>query len=119
PVFVAAHLDLLAADAALSFDGGFDAGDTPRINLGSSGLLFVQLRARGGSKDLHSARARLVPNPAWKLVWALASLKGPDGRVKIDGFYDAIRPPSPLERQLLERAGWDDEAQKRDLGVDE
>ena len=119
PAFVAAHKELLAADAALSFDGGFGAGDVPRINLGSSGLLFVQLRARGGSKDLHSARARLVPNPAWKLVWALASIKGPDGRVKIDGFYDAVRSPTPLERQLLEQAGWNDEAQRRDLGVEE
>lgn len=119
PAFVDGHKDLLAADAALSFDGGFDAGDTPRINLGSSGLLFIQMRARGGSKDLHSARARLVPNPAWKLVWALASMKQPDGRITIDGFYDAIRPPSTLERQLLEQAGWDDEAHKQDLGVDE
>ena len=119
PGFVNSNLDLLAADAALSFDGGFDAGDRPRINLGSSGLLFVQMRATGGSKDLHSARARLVPNPAWKLVWALASMKGPDGRILIDGFYDAIRRPSDLERGLLEQAGWNDDAQKKDLGVDQ
>ncbi len=119
PGFVEKHLDTLKADASLSFDGGFDAGDVPRINLGSSGLLFIQMRAKGGTKDLHSARARLVPNPAWKLVWALASMKGPDGRILIDGFYDDIRPPSALERQLLEQSGWNDEAQKRDLGVDE
>ncbi len=119
PGFVNSNLDMLRADAALSFDGGFDAGDTPRINLGSSGLLFIQMRARGGSKDLHSARARLVPNPAWKLVWALASMKTSDGKITIDGFYDAIRPPSAAERDLLEKSGWNDEAQKRDLGVDE
>ncbi len=118
PGFVHDNLKLLAADAALSFDGGFDAGDLPRINLGSSGLLFIQMRATGGSKDLHSARARLVPNPAWKLVWALASMKDPNGRILIDGFYDAIRPPSAIERGLLEESGWDDEAQKSDLGVD-
>lgn len=119
PAFVDQNLDLLRADAALSFDGGFDAGNVPRIGLGSSGLLYIRLYARGGTKDLHSARARLVPNPAWKLVWALASMKGPDNRITIDGFYDAVRPPTPLERELLERAGWDDEAQKRDLGVEE
>lgn len=119
PAFVEQHRDLLRADAALSFDGGFEAGDLPRINLGSSGLLTVQLRARGGRKDLHSARARLVPNPAWKLVWALASLKSRDGRIAIDGFYDAIRPPSAAERRLLEESGWDDAAQQENLGVDE
>ncbi|HVX28862.1 MAG TPA: M20/M25/M40 family metallo-hydrolase, partial [Nitrolancea sp.] len=49
----------------------------------------------------------------------LASMKAPDGKILIDGFYDDIRPPTDLERGLLEKANWDDEAQKRDLGVDE
>jgi acetylornithine deacetylase/succinyl-diaminopimelate desuccinylase-like protein len=117
PAFVAGHTDLLAADAALSFDGGFAAGDRPQIGFGSSGLLYVEIRARGGSKDLHSARARLVENPAWRLVWALAGLKGPDERVTLPGFYDPIRPPSALERAALEQTGWDDAAQMQELGV--
>ena len=119
PAFVDANRDLLQADAALSFDGGFDAGNVPRINLGTSGLLFVQLKARGGQNDLHSARARLVPNPAWKLVWALSSMKDKDSNILIDGFYDDVRLPTPRERELLEQAGWDDEEQKRSLGTDE
>ncbi len=119
PGFVDSHRDLLMADAALSFDGGFDAGNIPRINLGSSGLLFVSLRAKGGEHDLHSARARLVPNPAWKLVWALNTMKDPDSNVLIEGFYDNVRPPTARERELLEQAGWDDDEQKRSLGTDE
>lgn len=119
PGFLEANRDTLQADAMLGFDGGFGAGDRPRIHLGSSGLLTCQLRARGGEKDLHSARARLVPNPAWKLVWALASMKGPDNRVLIEGFYDDVRPVSEAERALLEEANFDDEATKADLGVDE
>jgi acetylornithine deacetylase/succinyl-diaminopimelate desuccinylase-like protein len=118
PGFVEAQRDLLGADAILGFDGGFGAGDRPRVSLGNSGLLTCQLRARGGSKDLHSARARLVPNAAWKLVWALASMKGPDNRVMIEGFYDDVRPVSPRERELLEEAGFDDDAWHEDLGVD-
>lgn len=119
PAFFEANRELLRADAALSFDGGFDAGNVPRVNLGSSGLASVTLKARGGTKDLHSARARLVPNPAWKLVWALATMKAPDGTITIDGFYDDIRPPTETERKLLEDAVWDEEAQKEALGVDE
>jgi acetylornithine deacetylase/succinyl-diaminopimelate desuccinylase-like protein len=117
PAFVAAHTQLLAADAALSFDGGFEAGDRPQIGFGTSGLLFVELRAQGAAHDLHSARARLVENPAWRLVWALGALKGPDGRVNLPGFYDRIRPPSAVERAALERAGWDDATHKANLGV--
>ncbi|MGN6359026.1 MAG: M20/M25/M40 family metallo-hydrolase, partial [Thermomicrobiales bacterium] len=37
PAFVASHTDLLAADAALSFDGGFEASNRPQIGFGSSG----------------------------------------------------------------------------------
>jgi acetylornithine deacetylase/succinyl-diaminopimelate desuccinylase-like protein len=118
PAFVAAHKDLLAADAALSFDGGFQGGDRPQIGFGSSGLLYVEIRARGASKDLHSARARLVENPGWRLIWALSGLKGRDERVNLPGFYEAIRPITPLERATLEEAGWDDEAQHRELGID-
>jgi len=117
PAFVAAHTDLLAADAALSFDGGFAADDRPQISFGSSGLLYVEIRVRGASKDLHSARARLVENPAWRLVWALAGLKDADERVTLDGFYDPIRPSTPVERAALARTGWDDAAQRRELGV--
>jgi acetylornithine deacetylase/succinyl-diaminopimelate desuccinylase-like protein len=119
PAFVDANLELLRADAALSFDGGFAAGDKPRINFGSSGLYSVEIRVQGAEKDLHSARARLVQNPAWRLIWALNELKGPDGRINLPGFYDRIRPVGDAERAMLEADEWDDDAQKRDLGVTE
>src|SRR5690606_8981895 len=119
PAWVDENIELLRADAALSFDGGFGAGNIPQVGLGSSGLATVKLRAKGGERDLHSPRARLVPNPAWKLFWALATMKAPDGTITIDGFYDDIRPVTETERAILERTGFDDEAYKADLGVDE
>ncbi len=118
PGFVEAHREMLAADAMLGFDGGYRAGDKPHVSLGNSGLLTCQLRAMGGSKDLHSARARLVPNAAWKMVWALNSMKGPDGEVNIAGFYDDVRPVSERERELLNEAGFFDPDWHDDLGVD-
>lgn len=119
PGFVEQNRSLLTADYMLGFDGGFEAGDRPRVSLGNSGMLTCHLHAQGGTHDLHSARARLVPNPAWKLVWALNSMKGPDNRVRIEGFYDDVRPVSEAERAMLEEAGFDDAAFHEDLGVDE
>ena len=119
PAFVDAHRDLLRCDASLSFDGGFDASDRPMITFGSSGLLYVHLDATGATQDLHSARARLVPNPAWRLVWALGTLKHPDERIAIEGFYDDVLPPDPDERRLLEEYDWNSAAQQRALGVRE
>jgi len=119
PAFVAAHKELLAADAALSFDGGFGGENIPQISYGSSGLLFVEIKVQGAREDLHSARARLVQNPAWRLVWALGQLKGPDGRINLPGFYDPIRPVTARDREALAQTGWDDAVQQRALGTEE
>ena len=43
----------------------------------------------------------MLPSAAWRLLWALESLKGADERIRIAGFYDDGRPPSELDRQLL------------------
>ena len=119
PAFVSKRAHDLACDYALSFDGGFNASNRPSVTLGSSGLLFVELVTEGATHDLHSARARLVTAPAWRLVWALASLKGPDERIAIPGFYDGVVPPDASEKAMLAEAGWDDVAQRKALGVDE
>ena len=119
PAFVDEHLDMLAADAVLTFDAGFDATGQPFVWLGSCGILFVELRAVGSDKDLHSSRSRLVPNPVWDLVWALATLKGRDEKVLIEGFYDDVRARTDEERRLLKAFPWDDKAAQRDLGVGE
>src|SRR5688500_13325664 len=63
--------------------------------------------------DQHSSVATSVPNPAWRLVWALASLKGPDQRVLIPGFYDNVVPPTAEELAAFVRMP-DTEAQMRE-----
>jgi acetylornithine deacetylase/succinyl-diaminopimelate desuccinylase-like protein len=43
----------------------------------------------------------IFPNAAWRLTWALSTLKGPDERIRIPGHYDKVRPPSPRDRALM------------------
>jgi acetylornithine deacetylase/succinyl-diaminopimelate desuccinylase-like protein len=109
--------DRLRADAALSFDGGIDASGVPKIGLGTSGMLYVELTATGARKELHSAGARLYVNPAWRLVWALASIKGPDERILLEGFYDDVAPPSEQDRRLMAAMPWNDQRQLDDVGL--
>src|SRR5260370_9752057 len=117
PAFVDGWRDRLTADAALSFDGGIDASGVPKIGLGTSGMLYVELEVRGAKKELHSGGARLYLNPAWRLTWALASIKGPDERVLIDGFYDSIVAPTALDRELMAAMPWNDEHQLAEAGL--
>jgi acetylornithine deacetylase/succinyl-diaminopimelate desuccinylase-like protein len=117
PLFMDKFQDRLAADAALSFDGGIDASGVPKIGLGTSGMLYVELEVHGASKELHSAGARLYMNPAWRMTWALASIKAPDEQVQLDGFYDDIVPPTAEDRELMAAMPWDDQRQLREAGL--
>ncbi|HEC35192.1 MAG TPA: M20/M25/M40 family metallo-hydrolase [Anaerolineae bacterium] len=104
--FVEAHKEVLQSASGCVWEaGGKNARERYEIALGCKGLLYLELRARGAARDLHSALAATVISPAWRLLWALDSIKGPDGRIRIPGFYDDVRPPTPAQQQAL--ADWD------------
>lgn len=113
------HRKLLLADAVVTFDGNSAADGRPSIGFGGGGLLYVELEARTGQRDVHANRGGLVPNALWRLVWALASLKTPDERITIDGFDDQVVPLSEADRRLLDsHHDWNDEQERASLGVD-
>lgn len=101
--FVRDHRDLLAADACVWEFGGVDHREQPMQYLGLRGICYVELSVETASQDVHSGLGgSIFPNAAWRLVWALNTLKGPDERVRIPGFYDPVRPPSARDRELME-----------------
>jgi acetylornithine deacetylase/succinyl-diaminopimelate desuccinylase-like protein len=61
----------------------------------------------------------IFPNAAWRLVWALSTLKGQDERIRIPGFYDGIKPPSARDRELMEALPEVAEEYKSRYGVKE
>jgi acetylornithine deacetylase/succinyl-diaminopimelate desuccinylase-like protein len=79
----------------------------------------VELRAKGASRDVHSANAPLVPNPAWRLVWALNTLKNREDEVLIEGFYDNVERPSKDELRLLDDIPFKEQKLKETLGLEE
>jgi acetylornithine deacetylase/succinyl-diaminopimelate desuccinylase-like protein len=101
--FVERHKKLLAADGCIWEGGGVTWEGLPLITMGVKGLLYVQLEVQTISHDAHSSLGTVLPNAAWRLVWALSSIKGADERIMIDGFYDDVRPPTPEEMAALER----------------
>jgi len=119
--FIRQHADLLQADGCLWEAGGKDIQENPGLYMGAKGILYVELEARGANRDVHSSQATIVPNPAWRLVWALATLKDRHERILIEGFYDDVVEPTPEEIEHLRRiaAQRDDELRRRDLGLDQ
>ncbi len=97
--YVAAHRDRLACDYAVISDTSQFAPGIPAITYGLKGMAYFELIVHGAKSDLHSGMfGGTVANPLNALATILASLKGPDGRVQIDGFYDSVRPLETWER---------------------
>ncbi len=120
PRFVREHPDLVAADACIWESGYRDLQENVVLALGVKGICYVELEATGANRDAHSSVATIVPNPAWRLVWALATLKDRHERILIHGFYDDVLEPTEEEMAQLRRiaAQRDDDAQRRDYGLD-
>jgi acetylornithine deacetylase/succinyl-diaminopimelate desuccinylase-like protein len=117
--FVEEHQDLLAADGCVWEFGGVDDEGRPMMTLGLRGLLYVELRARTLSLDAHSGGAHNLPNAAWRLIRALATIKDEHEHILIPGFYDGLLPIGPEEQRLLQELPSNEEATRRIFGVRE
>jgi len=116
--WVAAHADRLRADAVVISDSEFFAPGVPSLTCGLRGLTYVQLTLRGAASDVHSGlHGGALRNPANALAALLAGLHDPRGRVTLEGFYDAIRPPADSERQAWAALPFDEAAYARSLGL--
>jgi len=100
--YVTENTDQLKAEACIWEFGGVDHRDHPMQYLGLRGICYVELSVETANQDVHSGLGgSIFPNAAWRLVWALSTLKGEDERILIPGFYDHIRPPSERDIELF------------------
>jgi acetylornithine deacetylase/succinyl-diaminopimelate desuccinylase-like protein len=100
--FVKDHQELLSGDVCVWEIGGVDHENTPIQMVGMRGICYVELRARTANQDVHSGTGgSIFPNAAWRLVWALNSLKDRDENILLPGFYDDVVPPTEREKELL------------------
>ena len=100
--FVRSHKEHLKADACIWEFGSVDHLETPLQYLGLRGICYVELSVETASTDIHSGLGgSIFPNAAWRLVWALESLKGPDEHIRLPGFYDPVQPPSKRDLELM------------------
>ena len=101
--FVEANQQLLSADACIWEFGGVDHRDVPMQYLGLRGICYVELTAVTADIDAHSGLGgSIFPNAAWRLTWALNSLKGPDEWIRLPGFYDPVIPPTAEDLEYMQ-----------------
>jgi acetylornithine deacetylase/succinyl-diaminopimelate desuccinylase-like protein len=108
----------LRADGCIWEGDGIDHGGRPELVFGAKGLAYVELNYTGLKEDQHSSLAVVVPSPVWHLVEALATLRSPDSKVLIEGFYDDVEPPTAQDEELLKTVPFDEAAEKERLGIE-
>ncbi|MGG0719031.1 M20/M25/M40 family metallo-hydrolase [Robertmurraya massiliosenegalensis] len=91
----------------------------PHVGLGVKGISYVELVCKGAKTDLHSSEAAIIENPAWRLVWALNTLKDQEENILIDYFYDDVAPLSERERTFIQSMYFDEEHTKELYGIKE
>ena len=110
--------DRLTADVAIISDTGFFEGNRPAITLSLRGLMYAQIDVVGTAVDLHSGSyGGAVQNPANALAQIIAALKGPDGRIRVPGFYDDVVPLSEADRAAFAALPFDEAAYQSHLGL--
>ena len=117
PKFIKDNKAELNADAVVCLDGGMDRSGRPAINLGVKGMLYLELWCRGSKADLHSAYAPIVPNPLWRLVHVLQTLRKPSGEIAIEGWCEDALPPTPEEMEILREIPFNEEELKEQFGI--
>ncbi len=117
---VAEHADLLRADMVYTSDGPVQDTAYPEICFGVRGMLYIELRATGPSRDVHSGHwGGVAPNPAWMLVDALRTMRNERGEITIDGFSDNVNAPTPAARAAMDALPFDTKEMLARVGLDE
>lgn len=118
-VFVKNNKERLKADVVLVSDTAMISLEHPSIETGLRGLSYLEIEVVGPNRDLHSGvYGGAVANPATILAQMIASLHDENNHITIPGFYDDVVELTEAERTALNKAPYDEEEYKKDLGVD-
>lgn len=109
PRYVDKYEKLFKADIGVWESGGRHENELPTVKLGYKGIAYFDFKVIGPNKDVHSGRAGLIPNPIWRLMEFLSSLRDKNGRILIEGFYDDVDLVEGEEENLLKNIPFNDE----------
>jgi acetylornithine deacetylase/succinyl-diaminopimelate desuccinylase-like protein len=112
------HAAELQADWCAWEGSSRDQLERLRIVCGVKGMLYVELHATGPNRDAHSGMGGVLPNPAWRLVMALSTLRDDKGNFVMDGLDELVDPPTEQDKRAVEALPFDDQKSRAIYGLD-
>jgi acetylornithine deacetylase/succinyl-diaminopimelate desuccinylase-like protein len=117
PAAVEKHRKALAADYLVILDGPMHVTNLPTMKFGARGIATVRLTTYGPRVPQHSGHyGNYAPNPAFRLMQLIGSMKDAEGRVIIPGFYDGVQI-TPEVKAVLEAVPDDEVAIRKAIGI--
>ncbi|MCS6817168.1 MAG: M20/M25/M40 family metallo-hydrolase [Blastocatellia bacterium] len=112
------YADRLKADAWVLCDGPVHQTRRQQVYFGARGIVDLELTVYGPVRPLHSGHyGNWAPNPAALLAHLLASMRDENGRIRIAGFYDDVRPLTESERRALAETPDIEASLREELGL--
>ena len=112
------HREKLDADLWLFCDGPVHQSRRQQVVFGVRGVMGLGITIYGPNRPLHSGHyGNWAPNPAARLTELLAGMRDGEGRILIEGFYDAVRELSGVDRAAIAEAPDIDAALREELDL--
>ncbi|MCE3260879.1 MAG: peptidase dimerization domain protein [Bacteroidetes bacterium] len=116
--WIVQNKERLKGDVILISDTSIIANDTPSIDAGLRGLAYMEVEVTGANRDLHSGvYGGGVANPINILCKIIASCHDENNHITIPGFYEDVLELTEKERSELNKAPFNIENFKKDLGI--
>ncbi|MBR4391183.1 MAG: dipeptidase [Bacteroidales bacterium] len=116
--WIVKYKNLVKADIILVSDTSMIASDVPSITTGLRGLAYWEIEVTGPQADLHSGLfGGAVANPLNTLCEMITCCLDENNHITIPHFYDDVVTCSRKERQLLNKAPYDEKEFKASVGV--
>jgi len=112
------NAERLKSDLWLIGDGPVHQSRRRMISFGARGVTGLEATVYGPLRALHDGHyGNWVPNPAARAAELVSSMREPDGRIRIPGFLDDVRPLTAAEKSAVAALPPVEETLLRQFGI--
>lgn len=94
-----------------------DPAENNVVTVGYKGCYYCELEVTGANTPVHSSLGTLIENPAWRLVWALSTIKNEKDEILINEITENAVPPTKKEEEVLKKWPFDTDKVKKQYSV--